>query len=50
MKTTEEEIRSWIRREQRKKRPSQIYIDWLRRQMRVNVSATVIKEKTNEKL
>jgi hypothetical protein len=50
MKTTTEEIRSWIRREQRKKKPSQIYIKWLQQQMSVSVSANIIKskEKSNE--
>lgn len=43
MKTTEEEIRSWIRKEQRKKKPSEIYINWLRKQIKVTVSATVKK-------
>jgi hypothetical protein len=45
MKTTTEEIRSWIRKEQRKKKPSQIYIKWLQRQVSVNVSAHVVKSK-----
>lgn len=49
MKTTEQEIQSWIRREQRKKKPSQIYINWLRKQMCVTVSATVKRENGNEK-
>jgi len=49
MKATDEEIRSWIRREQGKKKPSQIYINWLRKQVQVTVSATVKREKVNEK-
>lgn len=41
MKTTRQEIQSWIRREQRKKQPSQIYIRWLEKQIKFTVSAEV---------
>ena len=44
MKATQEEIRSWIRKEQRKKKPSQIYIRWLEKQITVTVSAEVTKQ------
>lgn len=40
MKTTDEEIRSWIRKEQRKKKPSVIYINWLRKQIKLTVTTT----------
>ena len=49
MKTTKEEIGSWIRRQQHKKQPNQIYINWLRKQITVTVSATVKRENGNEK-
>ena len=32
MKTTREEIGSWIRRQQKKKTPNVIYIRWLKQQ------------------
>lgn len=40
MKTTDAEIRSWIRKEQRKKQPNQIYINWLRKQIKLTVTTS----------
>jgi diketogulonate reductase-like aldo/keto reductase len=45
MKTTVEEVSSWIRREQKKKQPNQIYIRWLEQQ---RIKMTVTAENKHE--
>ncbi len=44
MKTTREEIQSWIRRQEKKSQPSVVYIRWLEQQrIRVTTQAEVKK-------
>jgi hypothetical protein len=46
MNTSQEEIASWIRRQEKKKQPSEIYIKWLEQQrIKMTVSAEVKTKK-----
>ena len=42
---TRQQVRNWINRQRTLDRPSELYIEWLRKQFRVEVKAQVIKPK-----